>query len=56
VTNIEKTLKEAKATRMPFESWAAFPTFCSFRDYGLERNIRKAIMPMNPFSIFLVRH
>jgi hypothetical protein len=36
---------------MPFESWerlpgesgAAYAAFCAFRDFGLERNIRKAV-------------
>jgi hypothetical protein len=51
MTDIEKTIEEAKAVVLPFESWerlsgesgAAFAAFCVFRDFGLERNIRKAI-------------
>jgi hypothetical protein len=51
MTDIEKTIQEAQAAVLPFESWerltgesgAAFSAFCVFRDYGLERNIRKAI-------------
>jgi len=51
MTDIEKTIQEAKAARLPFESWerlpgeggAAFSAFCVFRDFGLERNIRKVI-------------
>jgi transketolase len=51
MTNIDKILDEAKAGVMPFESWemltgetsAAFAAFCVYRDYGLERNIRKAV-------------
>ena len=51
MTDIEKTINEAKASMLPFESWerlpgesgAAFSAFCAFRDFGLERNIRKAI-------------
>ena len=51
MTDIEKTIQEAQAAVLPFESWerltgesgAAFSAFCVFRDFGLERNIRKAI-------------
>jgi len=49
--NFDKAIEEAKSAMMPFESWerldgessAAFTAFCAFRDYGPERNIRKAV-------------
>ena len=49
--NFDKAIEEAKSAMLPFESWerldgestAAFTAFCTFRDYGLERNIRKAV-------------
>ena len=51
MTDIDKAIEEAKADMLPFESWerltgetsAAFAAFCSFRDLGAERNIRKAV-------------
>ncbi|MCL2319299.1 MAG: hypothetical protein FWC45_04385 [Treponema sp.] len=51
MTDMEKAIEEAKASMMPFESWerlpgessAAFAAFCAFRDFGVERNIRKAV-------------
>jgi hypothetical protein len=51
MTDIDKAIEEAKAAMLPFESWerlqgessAAFAAFCAFRDFGLERNIRKAV-------------
>jgi hypothetical protein len=51
MTDIEKTIEEAKAAALPFESWerlagepgAAYAAFCSYRDYGPERNIRRAV-------------
>ncbi|AEF83272.1 hypothetical protein TREAZ_1071 [Leadbettera azotonutricia ZAS-9] len=56
MTDINKVIEEvwhqdALAAAMPFESWerltgesaAAFAAFCAFRDYGPERNIRKAV-------------
>ena len=51
MTDIAKAIEQAKAEVMPFESWerlpgetsAAFAAFCAFRDYGAERNIRKAV-------------
>ena len=51
MTDIDKVFEEAKAELMPFESWerlpgesgSAYSAFCAFRDYGLERNIRKAV-------------
>jgi hypothetical protein len=51
MTDIDKTLDEAKAAALPFESWErlagesglAYAAFCAYRDLGLERNIRKAV-------------
>jgi len=51
MTDIDKVIEEAKSEMLPFESWerltgessAAFSAFCVFRDFGLERNIRKAV-------------
>jgi hypothetical protein len=51
MTDIEKVIEEARAAVLPFESWerlpgesgAAFAAFCAFRDFGAERNIRKAV-------------
>jgi hypothetical protein len=51
MTDIDRVIEEAKAEALPFESWErltgessfAFAAFCTFRDFGPERNIRKAI-------------
>ena len=51
MTDIAKAIEQAKTEIMPFESWerlpgetaAAFSAFCAFRDFGAERNIRKAV-------------
>jgi len=51
MTDIDKVIEEAKTEMLPFESWerltgessAAFAAFCVYRDFGLERNIRKAV-------------
>jgi hypothetical protein len=51
MTDIDRIIEEAKKAVMPFESWerlpgesgAAYAAFCTFRDLGLERNIRKAV-------------
>jgi len=51
MTDFNKAINEAIADNLPFESWerltgetsAAFSAFCSFRDLGSERNIRKAV-------------
>jgi hypothetical protein len=51
MTDIDKTIEEAKAAILPFESWerltgesgAAYAAFCSYRDYGPDRNIRRAV-------------
>jgi hypothetical protein len=48
---MDKAIEEARAAVMPFESWERLPgesgrayaAFCTFRDFGLERNIRKAV-------------
>jgi len=50
MTDVEKVIEEAKAGILPFESWerlsgesaGAFAAFCVYRDFGSERNIRKA--------------
>jgi hypothetical protein len=49
--DIDKTIDEARAAILPFESWerltgesgAAYAAFCAYRDYGPDRNIRKAV-------------
>ena len=49
--DIEKVIDDVKASTLPYESWEkltgesalAFSAFCSFRDLGAERNIRKAV-------------
>ena len=51
MTDFEKVIEEARSQILPYESWerlpgetsAAFAAFCAFRDYGAERNIRKAV-------------
>ena len=51
MTDIDRIIEEAKAEMLPFESWeqlpgetsAAFSAFCAYRDFGTERNIRKAV-------------
>ncbi|MDR1315664.1 MAG: hypothetical protein LBK13_02220, partial [Spirochaetales bacterium] len=51
MTDIEKTLEKVKAESLPFESWerlagepgAAYAAFCAYRDYGPQRNIRRAV-------------
>jgi hypothetical protein len=51
MTDIDKTIEEAKMAMLPFESWEriqgetplAYSAFCAFRDYGLERTIRNAV-------------
>jgi hypothetical protein len=58
MTDNEKTIEEVKAAVLPFESWerlagestAAFAAFCVFRDFGPERNIRKAVDTVEPES------
>jgi hypothetical protein len=48
--DFEKIIEEARAAMLPFESWerlpgesaAAYAAFCAYRDYGAERNIRRA--------------
>jgi hypothetical protein len=51
MTEIDRAIAEAKAAVLPFESWerltgesgAAYAAFCVFRDYGPDRNVRKAV-------------
>jgi hypothetical protein len=50
--DIDRTIEEARAEMLPYESWEqikgetapAFSAFCSYRDFGTDRNIRKAII------------
>jgi hypothetical protein len=49
--DIDKTIDEVKSCLLPFESWerlagessAAYAAFRTYRDYGPERNIRRAV-------------
>jgi hypothetical protein len=51
MTDFENTYNEVKKELLPFDSWeklegesaAAFAAFCMFRDYGPDRNIKKAL-------------
>jgi hypothetical protein len=51
MTDINQAIEQAKAEMLPYESWerlqgessAAFGAFCAFRDFGLERSIKKAV-------------
>jgi hypothetical protein len=51
MTGIDGTIEEAKAAVLPFESWErlagesglAYAAFRAYRDYGPERNIRRAL-------------
>jgi len=51
MTDIEKTIDEARADTLPFESWGklegetsnAYAAFCVYRDLGAVRNIRRAV-------------
>jgi hypothetical protein len=51
IPDIDKIIDKAKSCLLPFESWERLPgesglayaAFCTFRDLGLERNIRKAV-------------
>ena len=51
MTDFDRAIEEAKAAVLPFESWerlpgesgAAYAAFCAYRDYGLDRNIRKSV-------------
>jgi hypothetical protein len=51
MTDMDKTIEEAKTAVLPYESWerlagesgAAYAAFCAFRDYGPDRNVRKAV-------------
>jgi hypothetical protein len=53
---LDRAMREAKAAALPFESWerlagessAAYAAFCVFRDYGPERNMRKAVEAFEP--------
>jgi len=51
MTDFEKAIEEAKADMLPYESWErligetslAYSAFCTYRNLGAERNIRKAV-------------
>jgi hypothetical protein len=51
MSDTDNVIEQAKADMLPFESWerlqgessSAFAAFCAFRDFGLERNIRRAV-------------
>ena len=56
MTDIDRAIEEAwpvsaSSELLPFESWerldgesgVAYSAFCAFRDYGMDRNIRKAV-------------
>jgi hypothetical protein len=51
MTDIDEAIEAARAEVLPYESWErltgeaplAFSAFCTFRDVGPERNIRKAV-------------
>ncbi|GHV80986.1 hypothetical protein AGMMS49944_27770 [Spirochaetia bacterium] len=52
--DLDKTVEAVRAEMLPFESWerlrgesaAAFAAFCTFRDFGPERNIRRVVESM----------
>jgi hypothetical protein len=49
--DIDETIEQTKAELLPYESWErlagesgmAYAAFCKYRDYGSERNIRRAV-------------
>jgi hypothetical protein len=51
MTDMDKAIEEARRAVLPFESWerlpkesgAAYAAFCAYRDYGPDRNIRRAL-------------
>jgi hypothetical protein len=51
MTDIDKTIEETKTATLPYESWErlggesgmAYSAFRAYRDYGPDRNIRKAV-------------
>jgi hypothetical protein len=51
MNDFDRAIEEAKADMLPYESWerlkgessSAFAAFCAFRDFGADRNIRKAV-------------
>jgi hypothetical protein len=51
MNEINRAIQEAKEAVMPFQSWERLPgesakayaAFCVFRDFGAERNVRKAV-------------
>lgn len=57
--NFDEEYAEAKKGVLPYESWeklekesaAAFAAFCNFRDYGTDRNIKRALEQTEPDTI-----
>jgi hypothetical protein len=51
MTDINEAIEQAKSEMLPYESWerlqgessAAFAAVCAFRDFGLERSIKRAV-------------
>jgi hypothetical protein len=51
MSDVDKIIDEAKKDVLPYESWQrlsgespdAFAAFCTFRDFGFERNIRNVV-------------
>jgi hypothetical protein len=56
MTDMDKAVEEGKAAVLPFESWerlpgesgAAYAAFRAFRDFGPERNVRRAVVAAEP--------
>ena len=63
MTDIQKAIEEARAEILPFESWerltgesyVAFSAFCSFRDFGTDRNIKKTIAKIEKDEIIRLK-
>jgi hypothetical protein len=59
MTDMDKAVEEGKAAVLPYESWerltgessTAYAAFCTFRDYGPERNVRRAVAAMEPDEV-----
>jgi hypothetical protein len=56
MTDMDKAVEEGKAAVLPYESWerlpgesgTAYAAFRAFRDYGPERNVRRAVAAVEP--------
>jgi hypothetical protein len=61
MTDADRIIEEAKKEMLPFESWErlkgegseAYCAFCVFRDFGADRNIRKAICSVEKDELIL---